>query len=298
MYQYYIYGVGVHSEIQLYNLEETPSEPDVTVCYASVPDDIAALTAQGIASSISASRIWFRNDSGHFIVRNGNEILVCPLGDIDEKELASFVLGWSLAFLFLMRGFSAIHCSAIEIDEHRAALIAGVSGAGKSTAALSLMEAGYRYLADDIIMVKPSEDMLIYPGFPLQKVCRNVAEQMSTEDLFYINERKDKFAYYNMEDFCNEPRRLDALIMLDHYEGNCVLTEEVTGLAKWNCILQNLFLLDAYKRFDYPPEEKARTLELAGKLRIYKITRPVGTDTIDEIRDSIIRIFNQTLKEV
>ena len=62
--------------------------------------------------------------------------------------------------------------------------------------------------------------------------------------------------------------------------------------------MQNLFLLDAYKRFDYPPEEKARTLELAGKLRIYKITRPVGTDTIDEIRDSIIHIFNQTLKEV
>ena len=139
--------------------------------------------------------------------------------------------------------------------------------------------------------------MLIYPGFPLQKVCRNVAEQLNTDDIFYINERKDKFAYRNTKDFCNEPRRLDTLIMLDHYMGNHVLTEELTGLAKWNCILQNLFLLDAYKSFDYPPEEKMRTLELAGKLRIYKITRPAGIDTVDEIRDIIIRIFNKTLKE-
>lgn len=293
MYQYYIYGLGIHSEIKLYNLEETSSAPDVTVRYASVPDDIAALAEQGVASSITASRIWFRNNSGHFIVRNGNEILVCPLGDADENELASFILGWSLSFLFLMRGFSAIHCSAVEIDEHRAALLAGVSGAGKSTTALSLVDAGYRYLADDIVMVKPSADMLIHPGFPLQKVCRNVAEQMSTEDVFYINERKDKFAYCNTEDFCGEPRRLDTLIMLDKYEGDRVLTEELTGLAKWNCILRNLFLMDAYKSFDLPPEEKMRTLELAGKLRIYKISRPIGTDTVDEIRDIIIRIFNQ-----
>ncbi|MBQ8798848.1 MAG: hypothetical protein IJZ55_04710 [Lachnospiraceae bacterium] len=294
MYQYYIYGLGLHSEIKLYHLEETSAAPDVTVRYASVPEDIGLLTAQGVASAMSVSRIWFRNDSGHFIIQNGNEILVCPFGDVDEKELASFVLGWSISFLFLQRGFSAIHCSAMEIDGHRAALIAGVSGAGKSTAALSLIEAGYRYLADDIIMVKPSADMLVYPGFPLQKVCRNVAEQMDDEDLFYINERKDKFAYYNTEDFCNEPRQLSIMIMLDKYDGDTVLTEELTGLAKWNCMLQNLFLLDAYKSFDYPPEEKARTLELAGKIRIYKITRPDGTDTIDEIRDAMIRIFNQT----
>lgn len=298
MFQYYIYGLGIHSEIRLYNLEETPSAPDVTVCYASVPEDITALTEQGMASSISASRIWFRNDRGHFIVRNGNEILVCPLGNTDEEELASFVLGWGLSFLFLMRGFSAVHCSGIEIDEHSAALIAGVSGAGKSTTALSLIDAGYRYLADDIVMVKPSENMLIHPGFPLQKVCRNVAEQMKDDNLFYINERKDKFAYYNPEDFCNEPRRLTTMIMLDKYDGEVVQTEELTGLSKWNCILQNLFLLDAYKSFDYPPEEKARTLELAGKLRIYKITRPVRIDTVDEIRDVIVRIFNETIKEV
>lgn len=297
MYQYYIYGIGIHSEIKLYNLAEAPVAPDVTVHYGPLPKDIITRTQQGLTSCISLSRIWFRNEIGHFIIRNGNEILVHPLEGATEKDLASFILGWSLSFLFLMRGYSAIHCSAIEIDANRAALISGVSGAGKSTTALSLIDAGHRYLADDIIMVQPSPDMLIYPGFPLQKVCRNIAEQIDPADLFYINERKDKFAYYNTKDFCGEPRRLTTMIMLNKHEGDTVLTEELTGFAKWNCILQNLFLLDAYKSFDYPPEEKARTLELAGKLTIYKISRPTGKDTVEEIRDIIIKLLKQDTRE-
>lgn len=291
MYQYHIYGLGIHSEIKLYNLAETPVTPDVTVHYGPLPEDIITRTEQGMASSMSPSRIWFRNDIGHFIIQNGNEILVHPLEGASEKDLASFILGWSISFLFLMRGYSAIHCSAIEIDSERAALIAGSSGAGKSTTALSLINADYRYLADDIIMIQPSPNMKIHPGFPLQKVCRNIAEQLNSENLFYINERKDKFAYYNIGDFCGEPRKLTTMIMLDKHDGDTVLTEKITGLAKWNCMLQNLFLIDAYKDLGFPPEEKARTLELASKLNIYKISRPIGKDTVDEIRDIIISLL-------
>lgn len=291
MYQYYIYGVGIHSEIKLYNLEETLAEPDITVHYGPLPEDIIARTQKGLTSCISPSRIWFRNEIGHFIIYNGNEILVHPFDGTPEKDLASFVLGWSLSFLFLLRGYSAIHCSAVEIDKERAAIISGVSGAGKSTTALSLIDAGYRYLADDILMVQPSPDMWVHPGFPLQKVCRNVAEQINPANLFYINELKDKFAYYNTEDFCPEPRRLTTMIMLDKHDGDTVLTEEITGFAKWNCVLKNLFLLDAYKIFDFPPEEKKRSLKIAEKLKIYRISRPTEKDTVEEIRDIIIKLL-------
>lgn len=78
---------------------------------------------------------------------------------MEESEFASFILGWCIAFLLQLRGFSAIHSSAIEMGE-QAVLISGGSGAGKSTTALSLIHAGYRYLADDIAMVNPEADML------------------------------------------------------------------------------------------------------------------------------------------
>ncbi len=292
MYQYFIYGLGIHSEIKLYNLTETPSKPDVLVHYGSIPEDIIEKTKRGHVSSMSQTRVWFQNDAGHFIILNGNEIMVQPLNNADEKTLASFVLGWGLSFLFQMRNASAIHCSAIEVAD-QAILVSGVSGAGKSTVALSLLDAGYRYLADDIIMVEPTPDMLIHPGFPLQKVCRNVAEKMNPEDLFYIDERKDKFAYYNTKDFCNEPRKLTTMISLQRHDGDTVQVEQLTGLNALNCVLNNLFLLDAYKIFGYPPAEKVRCLDLAGKLTIYKISRPKGKDTVAEIRDTIIQLLQQ-----
>jgi len=169
-------------------------------------------------------------------------------------------------------------------------LLAGSSGVGKSTLALGLLEKGCEYLADDIAMVNPKGDLMLQPAFPQQKVCRNIAEKMGTDELLYINEKKDKFAYYNTKDFCDVPRRLTTMFMLNKYDGDKVLVEEVTGVEKLNSILLNLFLLDAYKAMDFTLEEKARCLELAGKITIYRISRPVGKDTVQEIRDTIIQL--------
>lgn len=289
MYQYYIYGVGIQSEIKLYELEECKAKQDVLIHYGKIPEDIVRYTEQGLTSSMSSVRVWFRNDAGHFVITGGNDILVQPSVHAKEDDLASFVLGWGLAFLFQMRGFSAIHSSAMEIKNH-AVLISGVSGAGKSTIALSLIDAGYRYLADDIAMVNPKEDMIIQPAFPQQKVCRNVAEQIGTEKLRYINEKKDKFAYCNTENFCWEPRKLTTLIILKKYEGASVKIEEITGVEKISAVINNLFLLDAYKAMGITIEEKARCLELAGKLSIYTIYRPADGDTVQEIRDAVINL--------
>ena len=202
MHQYYIYGLGIHTEVKLYDLDERKVQKDVLIHYGVVPGDIAAYTEKGLTSTMSPSRVWFRNDIGHFVITGGNDILVQPIGNAGEDELASFILGWCIAFLFQLRGATAIHSSAIEMDK-QAVLISGFSGSGKSTTALSLIEAGYRYLADDIAMVDPSTDMMIQPAFPQQKVCRNVAEKMESSRLVYINERKDKFAYQNIDDFCD-----------------------------------------------------------------------------------------------
>ena len=292
MYQYYIYGLGVHTEIKLYNLQEQEVEQDVLIHYGNVPDDIAKYTEQGLASSMSPVRAWFRNDVGHFVIRDGNDILVQPIGSADENDIASFILGWCIAFLFQQRGCSAIHCSAIEVDE-QAVLISGFSGAGKSTIALSLIDAGYRYLADDIAMVNPKGDMMIQPAFPQQKVCRNIAEQMGTDKLLYINEKKDKFAYYNEKDFCDVPRKLTTMFILRKYEGDQVRIEEITGIEKLNCVLKNLFLLDAYRAMGFTLEEKARSLELAGKITIYQISRPEKKDTVQEIKDAIIQLVKR-----
>lgn len=290
MYQYYIYGLGIKSEIRLYHLEQYHgSVSDVLVHYGRIDKDIEQYAKEGIYSTMSKNRVWFRNDIGFFVILNGDEIMIQPNEKATEDDVASFVLGWCIAFLFQQRGISAIHCSALEMHE-QAILISGGSGVGKSTLTLSLLQAGYRYLADDIAMVDLDNDFMIQPAFPQQKVCRNVAEHMDKDGLFYINEKKDKFAFTNTEDFCTEPRKLSTIFLIDKYAGEELTVEKLKGVQKWNGVIKNLFLLDAYLALGFPVEEKNRCLAIAGKVDIYAIHRPADQDTIGAICDKIIEI--------
>lgn len=291
MFHYLIYGLGISSEIRLYQLEQyTGDSEEVFIHYGAVTEDIEGSIDKGISSSMSPNRAWFINDTGIFVIANGNEIMIQATEDATEDDVASFVLGWCMAYLFQQRGMPAIHCSALEMHD-RAVLIAGNSGAGKSTLTLSLLDAGYRYLVDDIAMVDMQNDMMVPPAFPQQKVCRDVAESMQDASLFYINERKDKFAYINEEQFCPDAKKLGAIFLIDKYEGDVVKVERLKGLAKWNGIMKNLFLRDAYQAFQFfPPEERNRCLEIAGKVEVYSISRPQGKDTVAEITDRIIEL--------
>ncbi len=292
MKKYYIYGLGIQSEIKLYQLEQYDgSALDVKIHYGRITADIEEYVINGKVSSMSPVRAWFMNDAGHFVIMNGNEIIVQPAKDASEEKLASFILGWCIAFIFQQRGCSAIHCSALEIN-NQAVFIAGDSGSGKSTLTLALLERGCRYLADDIAVADIKNDLLVQPAFPQQKICRDVAEQIKPEDLFYIDERKDKFAYINKADFCDVPRKLTTVFLLSKHEGAELVVERIKGVDKWRGIINNLFLRDAYIAMGFSKEEIDRCLEIAGRVEIYAVRRPKEGNTVSEICEKIGGILN------
>lgn len=67
----------------------------------------------------------------------------------------------------LARGHLLLHASAVSWNG-RAAALAGPPGAGKSTAALHLVEAGYRFLSNDRVLARPLEDGVEALGYPKQ----------------------------------------------------------------------------------------------------------------------------------
>lgn len=291
MHFYRIYGIVFQTIIRFYNLIEitaSPSDADVLVHFGDVADDINDMIASGIKSSLNDSRAWFINDSGIFVIQNGNEIIVRPANeDISEEELASFVLGWALSFLFHQRGALAIHSTAINING-KAVLIAGTSGAGKSTTALELIKRGFSYLTDDISIVDICNGNLVYPGFPIQKVCRNVADHLEDDRLQYVDERKDKFAYYNTTEFCADPLKLSAVFFIVKKESGELEMRELKSLEKWNVLMNSMFLFDAYRSLGIPQIEIQKCLQLAGEVRTVKISRPTDKDTLQEICDYIV----------
>lgn len=71
------------------------------------------------------------------------------------------------AKVVLRRGHVLLHASAVTCKE-RTAVLAGPPGAGKSTSALHLVEAGFRCLSNDRVMAKPMGDMVEALGYPKQ----------------------------------------------------------------------------------------------------------------------------------
>lgn len=287
MYQYLMYGLIVHSDIALYNLAQTVGDPDAFISYGKVSYDNVPSGSKNFY--YSPDYVCFQTSHGAFSISNGQQITIEPTPEATTVQLTAYVIGWGLAFLFTQRGFSALHCTALDIKGN-GVLISGVSGSGKSTTALSLIHRGFQYLADDVVMLNPLNSMEIIPAYPIQKICHNITASLNPENLLYINEEREKYSYYNTTEFCSIPRRLKSIILLRRADVASVQVEEVTGLNKYLHTLECLFLSEIYSFCGTPEGDKYRCLKLAEQIHFYILTRPSSGNTLDEITDKIMNL--------
>jgi serine kinase of HPr protein (carbohydrate metabolism regulator) len=185
----------------------------------------------------------------------------------------------------------ALHCAAIS-KEGEAILIAGESGSGKSTVTDALLKKGYDLLADDLVIVRDNAlgEILTAPGFPYQKLCRDVVtcRGYRLDDLLYINEEKDKFLVPYEGEFSLKEKPLKAMFLLAEVEENDrLLIEELKGIDKFHAYISNLFLRRLLKEQSYTANVGKTCLTIAAKISIYLIRRPKGKDTLNEIIEYI-----------
>lgn len=288
MYEYRLYGLKVKSDIEFKQLVKhepgMPDEPCVYVEKVEVPDSIKEKADRQYEMGDSLS--WLCNKTTWLVVENGEKIGYCLTGDGFPAYLQSYILGFGMAMLGMQRGEMAIHCSAVAAEDG-AVLIAGESGAGKSTVTTAFLEKGYRLMADDMAFVEVKEDgkAVVKPAFPYQKLCRNVATEKghTLEDLIYINEEKDKFLVPFEGEFLLQEVPLKAFVMLGVRDTDEVVSQEVTGLSKFPVYTQNLFLRHLLKRDKYPPTVAEKCLKIAGVVPTFFVGRPKEGDTVSKV---------------
>ncbi|MBR4341853.1 MAG: hypothetical protein IKP88_03925 [Lachnospiraceae bacterium] len=285
LYHYYIYGLYFESDIQLYESEKllynSPVNSDVTIktSYHFLPETGSSNSNY----SFSENRIWFSTDAGSFLIENGNSIYAAPKNDTSNNLLSAYLLGWCINFLMFQRGCLGIHCSALS-HGNRAFLISGHSGAGKSTTAISLIKNGYKLLSDDIAFTSVKDGFMVYPGLPLQKMCRDIADSFCTgNNLVYIDELKDKFASIDTESFDPYPRKLSKFFKLEITDSDSVEYGVVSGFEKVSVLLNSLFMASLFRASEYPVYIKNECLKLAGEIEMIRIKRPSGKQTAVEI---------------
>lgn len=290
MYSYYVYGCYVQSDIPLYNMPCQEGIPEIFIKTASIERPENLQEGQDYYSEPKLT--FFQTPFCRFLIRNGATILVDPFQEADMYLVTSLIIGYGFAFLFAQRGATAFHCTALSMYQ-KGVMISGISGAGKSTTAYQLVNRGHKYLVDDIAIMYPKEHFFITPAFPIQKICGKDIDAIPEDKLLYINETRDKYSYYNIEQFETTPREITTIFFITTGDVDEVIIEEQTGLNRFLRVLECQYLVEIFAKTGTPEVDKQNCLKLAGKIRFYKIIRPKNKNTLEQIADMIEKIMQE-----
>lgn len=296
--RYVLYGMQISTDLVFEQLVQAGKKeealPCITIEESAIPEWI--LQEEKKKYEFGQELSWLSNKTMWMVVKDGKHIGYRLKEGGNTGYAKTYLLGYGMAMLALQRGMPAIHCSAVA-GEKGAVLIAGESGAGKSTVTCGLLERGYRLLADDMAVVqtfsgkKDSRELtLVYPAFPYQKLCRDAAVRRgyALEKLLYINEEKDKFLVPWKGDFLTEPEPVQAFFMLGVSEKKKVTLRQIQGLACLGLYGENLFLRHLLKQEKYRPDIGQKCLELAAQVPSFYLERPKEGDSTEEVLEQIL----------
>lgn len=268
----------VEEQIEIYIQERT------------VPEDIREQNKE-ITYEFGEVRSWLRNSTTWLVVENGSRILYERRENGNQIYLQTYILGFGMAMLHLQRKEMALHCSAL-CRQGEAILITGESGSGKSTMTASLLKNGFDFMADDMTIIKRNAvgGIHVMSGFPFQKLTRDMvsASGYLLEELIYINEKKDKFLVPYERKFPTEETKVKAIFHLEVNNSiKQVQYEKLEGMEKYYTCVHNLFLRKLFQPQKHANFYAEHCLEIASKIMVYRIQRPVGEDSVSQIEKLI-----------
>lgn len=181
---YHIYGLTLKSSFPFrYHLKPSYNVPDLRFIYHGVSDRTdppgVEVTGNGLGedSGFTVMRLFIADDLETIVFPgiaafecSGTEIHAYAFIEGIEYLVEICLIGNVLAYWLERRGISAIHASAVVVDNCAVAFIAGTSR-GKTTTACGFLAAGHQLLTDDILpVVTASWDITAQSGFPQMKL--------------------------------------------------------------------------------------------------------------------------------
>jgi hypothetical protein len=165
MYVAQIYGLLVVSDFWLLDSPEMELEtrdPDIVVRFGIVENSLSKVGSQVFSG--------FLPKVGTFLICNGNEVIVEPLPDVDDRILRPCILGSAMSVILQQRGLLVLHASAVLMQGEAIAFL-GTSGSGKSTTASAFMKHGYPVITDDVLAIQFKDGIpVVIPSYPFIKL--------------------------------------------------------------------------------------------------------------------------------
>ncbi len=287
---YSIHGLILSLPFPCDLLEAAPASGavDVTVREGEVPAALenAAFCDHDVDVALTAFLLRGGARSARFLVENGSTITVRKAAGCDDALFFHHLLYPVIAALLRQRGLLVFHASAAVLGG-RAVLVAGDSGAGKSTAIAGLMTRGWIVQSDDVsaVSISPPGGIAVLPGTAHIHLDETATAGLAldTKDLPRRDWHRMKMAVPAAVAGQRAALPLRRLVWLSRTEGGLDISR-VEGRAKLP------FLLHALYGPLLPEQIAGRSATLArllADIELLVIARPGSGWTADAVIDAI-----------
>lgn len=186
----------------------------------------------------------------------------------------------------MLRGTPALHAAAVQAKgAGGAVLLCGLSGAGKSTTSFVLSQHGHRKLADDISAIAlDQQQVLVEPGLAHSKLMVDALAKLdvATEGLRPVVHKANKYVVPPVEYLAvRQPVReiIELVALPDAPLG----MQELKGVEKIGALDRHTAGTTVMGRFGLRGMHMAWLTRIATRVPVFRLTRPTGQDTTDEI---------------
>jgi hypothetical protein len=265
--------------------------PDVVVIDGEVPERLDGAAASEPQWDADPRVFLWRGGPqvGRFLVENGRRITLQRSPGADVDRLRAQLLDTVLAVVLRQRGFVVLHANAA-VTPTGAVVVAGESGAGKSTTLAALLAHGCVMLSDDVTALRVAADSRIevMPGAPQLFLTDASAAGLGRDMTALARDpgRRNKSIVPAGSQQSFGPAPLRAIYLLERDESTGVRQCLLSGRASFSGLQQSL----------YGPiliTESATDLEalsrVARAVPVVRLTRPRLGWTANEVAEAILR---------
>lgn len=283
LYYFYSNGLRIASEIFLPELQEI-SETDaaVTIKYGKVPERLNNIIAEYPLRQISATEFLFDiKGTARYCVGNNNEVIIHKYEGAEEDAVRIYLLSTVFAALLHKNDLLPLHASTVNIDG-TAALIAGASGAGKSTTALGLLKKGYEILNDDIstIDIDPEKGPIVFSGYTHLKLWEKSLNDYNhtTENLRQLRRDIKKYSFPIERKIPDNNLPIKTIIFLQVKQVDQISHKPASGIALFDGLRKNTFRHRLAKELGKSETYFNKYARLASAINSFTVLRPEHCD--------------------
>tara|TARA_B100000214_G_scaffold331889_1_gene273084 strand:- start:53 stop:916 length:864 start_codon:yes stop_codon:yes gene_type:complete len=122
--------------------------------------------------------IYYKSRPGLiFKILSNSDIIIYKSNEINQDKIWEMLIGVPFGYALRNKGFVVLHGSSVVVNG-QALCIVGSSGLGKSTLALSLVERGYKFLTEDLSIIK---DDIVHFYSSWIKIDKNLTNKTKTD---------------------------------------------------------------------------------------------------------------------